>query len=247
MLPEIAQEELSAVLDATVLEILDEARWEGPPVDAFAVAQALRITVALDDGQQGRARLVRLADFRGRDTHPTVLLRSDPRPERRQWALAHELGECFAWRVFDALGVDPREAPVGSREIVANLLASRLLLPGAWLGEDGTACDWDLQALKRQYATASHELIARRMLDFPTPLIVTIIDQRNVSMRRSNVTGRVPAVSPLERECWEQAHRASACCEARQALRRVRAWPVHEPGWKREVLRTELEEACDEC
>jgi hypothetical protein len=242
MLAEIAQEELCVVLDATVLEILAEARWEGPPVDAFEVAQTLGITVARDDGQQGRARLVRLADYRGRDSHAAVFLRSDPRPERRQWALAHELGECFAWRVFQALGVDGAEAPPGSREVVANHLAGRLLLPSVWVADDGPACDWDLGALKRRYATASHELIARRMLDFSAPLIVTIIDQGRVSTRRSNVRGRVPDVSPLERAVWQRAHQSNEPQEAHEGLRRTRAWPVHEPQWKREILRTELEE-----
>jgi Zn-dependent peptidase ImmA (M78 family) len=242
MLPEIAHEELSAVLDTTVLEILAEAGWEGPPVDAFAVAEALRIAVAQDDRQEGRARMVRLADYHGGDSQPAVFLRSDPRPERRQWALAHELGECFAWRVFRALGADPAEAPPGAREVVANHLAGRLLLPNAWLADDGPACDWDLLALKRRYATASHELIARRMLDFPVPVIMTIVDLGRVSMRRSNVRGRVPSASPLETACWRQAHQRNEPQEEQESLRRVRAWPVHEPHWKREILRTELEE-----
>lgn len=242
MLPEIACEELGMVLDMTVLEILAEAGWEGPPVDAFAVAQALRITVALDDGQAGRARLVRLADYRGRGSHAAVFLRSDPRPERRQWAVAHELGECYAWRVYQALGVDPVEAPVGSRETVANHLASRLLLPSAWLADDGRACDWDLRELKNRYATASHELIARRMLEFSPPVIVTIVDQGRPSLRRSNVRGRVPGLSSLELECWRHAHRANEPHESQESLRRARAWPVHEPEWKREILRTDLED-----
>lgn len=242
MLPEIAREELAATLDATALEILADAAIGHPPVDAFRVAEALEITVALDDHQQGRARLVRLADYRGRDSHATILLRPEARSERRQWALAHELGECFAWRVFSALGVDPRETPVGSREAVANQLAGRLLLPRAWLAEDGPTLDWDLFALKNIYATASHELIARRMLDFSAPIIVTIFDHARVTMRRANVRGRVPPSSGLERECWEESRRTNGTCELREGLRRIRAWPVHEPDWKREILRTDLEE-----
>jgi Zn-dependent peptidase ImmA (M78 family) len=242
MLPEIACEELGLVLDTTVLELLAEAGWERPPIDALAVASRLGITVALDDGQQGRARLVRLADYRGGDSHTAVMLRSDPRPERRQWAVAHELGECYAWRVYQALGVDPAEAPAGSREVVANHLAGRLLLPGPWLADDGRACDWDLRELKNRYATASHELIARRMLDFAPPIIVTIVDQERNTFRRSNVRGRAPALSPVERECWRLTHQTNEPHEQQESMRRVRAWPVHEPGWKREILRTELEE-----
>ena len=242
MLPEIAREELAATLDATALDILADAGVARPPIDVFQVAESLEITVALDEHQQGRARLVRLADYRRRDSHPTILLRPEPRAERRQWALAHELGECFAWRVFSALGVDPRETPVGSREAVASQLAGRLLLPRAWLADDGPTLDWDLFALKAVYATASHELIARRMLDFSAPIIVTIFDHERVTMRRSNVRGRVPPSSELELECWEESRRTNRSCELCEGLRRVRAWPVHEPDWKREILRTDLEE-----
>ncbi len=82
-----------------------------------------------------------------------------------QWAIAHELGECERHRVFEFLQVDPREAPPAAREAVANHLASRILLPREAFSADATACGWDLPELKSRYTTASHELIARRMLD----------------------------------------------------------------------------------
>ncbi|MEA1952135.1 MAG: ImmA/IrrE family metallo-endopeptidase, partial [Planctomycetota bacterium] len=195
MLAEITAEELYAELDAVAAEVLAEVGVEGPPVDAFAVADALRIAVALDDHQQGRARYVRLRAFRGsrpmrakpktqqnlqtsahrarklqsetlrpsmpttqqnlqtsahrvqklqsETLKPSILLRPDPRAERRQWAVAHEIGEHVAWRVFGRLGVDPREAGPDSRESVANQLAGRLLLPGEWFEADAVACGWD--------------------------------------------------------------------------------------------------------
>ena len=40
--------------------------------------------------------------------------------------MAHEIGETCACQVFDRLSVDPREAPPGARETVANQLAGRL-------------------------------------------------------------------------------------------------------------------------
>ena len=130
MLPEIAREELIAVLETVALDLLAEAGIEQPPIDALRLAGALSITVALDERQLGRARFVRLAGHRGEQSRPTILLRPDPRPERRQWAVAHEIGEHAAWRVFEALGVDPRETTPLAREEVANHLANRLLLPG---------------------------------------------------------------------------------------------------------------------
>ena len=113
-------------------------------------------------------------------------MRPEPRLERRQWAVAHEIGEHVAYRVFLQWGVDPRETAPKAREAVANNLAGRLLLPTAWFAADGAACGWDLLALKARYRTASHELIARRMLECRPPVIISIFDHRRISFRRSN-------------------------------------------------------------
>jgi hypothetical protein len=242
MVPELTREELTAALEEVAGEVLDEAGVEGPPVDALALAGTLGITVAWDAGQGGRARCVRLNGTAGRAPRPTILLRPEPRPERRHWAVAHEIGEQVAYRLFDRLGLDPRETAPGSREKVANHLAGRILLPGAWFAADGTAVGWDLFALKRRYTTASHELIARRMLDMPPPVIVTLLDQGRLIWRRSNVPGRVPPLGPAEEACWQTAHDQNVPDRRDDGPLRVHAWPVHEPGWRREILRTEVTE-----
>ncbi len=241
MFPGLMREDLSAGLDAVVRQVLDEAGVDGPPVDARAIARALKITVAADDRQRGRGRYVRLRGVRGRSPRPTILLRSEPRFERWQWALAHEIGEHVVHRVFAHLGVDPREAAPIARERVADQLAGRFLLPTEWFAADAAAGAWDLLALKARYTTASHELIARRMLEFETPAIITIFDQGQVSFRRSNVPGRVPAPSPSEVCCWRAVHARNRPRQFHDGIKLIQGWPVHEEGWKREILRTELE------
>ena len=241
MLPEITSEELSAGLDAVAMEVLAEAGVDRPPVDAIAVAAALGIAVALDSRQRGRGRYVRLKGAGRKPPRPTILLRPEPRSERRQWAVAHEIGEHVAHRVFSTLGVDPREAAPNAREIAANHLAGRLLLPEAWFASDASACGWDLIALKARYATASHELIARRMLEFPPPVIISIFDHRQLYFRRSNVPGQVPPPSRAEMRCWRSVHNHNRPQRSWEQARNVQAWPVHEEGWKREILRAEVE------
>ncbi len=241
MLPEITREELSASLDAVAEEVLSETGVEGPPVDAVAIARRLGMTVAWDDRQHGRARYVRLRGTGARQPRPTILLRPEPRTERRHWAVAHEIGEHVADRVFVRLSVDPREAPANVREEMATHLASRLLLPGAWFAADATTCAWDLLELKARYTTASHELIARRMLDLQPPVIVTIFDHGRLHFRRGNLPWRVPPPSSGEMDCWRAAHTQGSPHRSSEGLRPVQAWPVHEPGWKREILRTEVD------
>jgi hypothetical protein len=242
MLPELTREELAAGLDRVAEEVLCEAGVCAPPIDAFAMAKTFGIAVALDDRQDGRARYVRLSDRRSGRRRATILLRSEPRQERRQWALAHEIGEHVAYRVFLEWGVDPREAPPQAREAVANNMAGRLLLPTAWFATDGAACNWDLLSLKTRYQTASHELIARRMLECRPPVIISIFDHRRISLRRSNVPGHVPPPSPAEIDCWRDVHRHSQPLRTGDGPGAVQGWPIHEEGWKREILRVEMDE-----
>jgi len=139
--------------------------------------------------------------------------------------------------VFRRLGIDPRTAAPDAREQVANYLAGRLLLPSLWFREAAVACDWDLIALKREFVTASHELIARRMLDFPDSIVITVCDNSAVTFRRGNLPTPAPAMLECERRCWQQVNQSVAAVQDEQDGFEVRGWPVHEDGWEREILR----------
>ncbi|MCR4412064.1 MAG: ImmA/IrrE family metallo-endopeptidase [Thermoguttaceae bacterium] len=241
MLPEIAADEWAAALDAVAAEALAQSRCDGPPVNALAVARALGMTVISDAGQPGRGRYVRLRASGGRAPRPTIFLRPEARDERIHWAAAHEIGEHMAARVFVLLGMDFREVHPRAREDAANQFAGRLLLPTTWFAADAAACGWDLAVLKSRYATASHELIARRMLEFPRPAVISIFDQGRLYFRRGNLPGRTPPLSPPERALWREVHQLARPRAASAGPHTIRGWPIHEPGWKREILRVEVE------
>ena len=240
--PDITPHDYAAALDAVVEDLLAEAGVVAPPVDAFRLAANCRLAVLVDDDQQGRARFVRLARHGGDCQRGAIFIRSDPRPERRQWAVAHEVGEAVAEHVFRLLGVHPAEAGLAARESVANALASHLLLPTRWFERWARRADWDLLRLKRRFATASHELIARRMLEFEAPAIISVFDQGKVTWRMSNRGHRAPPLSPAETRCWREAHDTGRPRRRECQPLRVVCWPVHEPEWKREILRTALPE-----
>jgi Zn-dependent peptidase ImmA (M78 family) len=247
MLSEIPDDEFCAALDACASEVLWEAGVSEPPVDALCVAEALGLVVAHDDSLPYRGRFVRLAEQGGGD-RATIVVGQAERPEREQWTVAHEIGESVAYRVYERLGIPFCEALPTSRELVANRLASCLLLPRRWFASDGYEVDWDLLQLKDRYATASHELIARGMLEMRPPVVITICDLGRIHWRRSNVTARPPSLLPAEKAAWREANvtgsTAEASVDAETGIENVRCWAIHEPGWKREILRSEIAEYC---
>lgn len=242
MTSELAREDWEAALDRCVSDVLWEAGTEGPPVNAFAVAERLGFVVAQDEALQTRGRFARLAG--GSKPGGVILLGAEPRSERRQWAVAHEIGEGLAKRVFDFLGYSPSDARQSFRESVANALASRLLLPTDWFRDDARECDHDLITLKSLYRTASHELISRRLLDTAGgATMVTVLDQGEVTWRRSSVSAIARGFYPVERAAWQECHDTARAFDRGLAdgpIERVRCWPIHEPGWRREIMLTEF-------
>lgn len=222
--------------DLVVREILEELQLPARPVNALEVAERLQLPVVFDAGQAGRARIKRLS---GREA---IFLKPDDRPERLQWAIAHEIGEAMAHRLLEHMGVDPAdlsdEQEAAQREQLANEFASRLLLPTETFLPDAEACDGDVPELKSLYPTASHELILTNLLRLPCLTLVTVFDHGRPTRRRGNGQLAPPHLIPFERQAWQHAHTTGRPCDLIANEIRVQAWPIHEPGWKRELLRT---------
>ncbi|MCI0682995.1 MAG: ImmA/IrrE family metallo-endopeptidase [Gemmataceae bacterium] len=217
-------------------DLLAAARIAAPPVDAIALAQGhLGMVVCLDKRQTQRGRVQRGAGSR------QIYLRPEPTVERHQWTVAHEIGEHLKPALLNRLGVEPVEARAMMGESLANLFAHRLLVPTCWFADDAPDFDHDLLALKERYATASHEVLAWRLLDLPEPCIITIIDNDRIHRRRSNAWPTRRELSAAEQECRRrvalhgQPERVVADCWT------VYGWPVHTAEWKREILRSVVE------
>src|SRR5262245_24154975 len=181
MTENLDREEVVAVIDRLVEELLEKPQITAPPVDAIALAQRhLGMLVCLDRRQPQRGRAQRAAGRR------QIFLRPEPTEERHQWTVAHEIGEHFKSTILERLGVAPSETRSMAGESLANLFAYHLLVPACWFAGDAPACDYDVLQLKERYRTSSHEVIAWRFLDLPEPCIVTIIDNEHIHRRRSN-------------------------------------------------------------
>ncbi|MCC7419717.1 MAG: ImmA/IrrE family metallo-endopeptidase [Planctomycetaceae bacterium] len=222
----------SDAVDAVVEELLDAVHVTAPPVDPLAMAERLRVSVALDAGQGTRGRTKRIGG------QPAIFLKPDDRRERMFWAAAHELGELLIWRVAHVHGAGEDAIGPNDREDLANLFAARLLLPKTWFLSAAHEADGDLLALKPMFATASHEMIALRLMDLDLPTVITVFDHGQLTRRRSNVAGGTPPLQSVERRAQGDTHLLGIPSELRHGGLRTQAWPIHEPGWKREILRT---------
>jgi Zn-dependent peptidase ImmA (M78 family) len=233
----LTPEEVHAAVDRMVEELLSSAGVSAPPVDAIALAQKhLGIVVCLDRGQPQRGRAQRAG---GRKQ---IFLRPEPSEERHQWTVAHEIGEHLKADLLRRLGIDPEQTRPMSGESLANLFAHRLLVPTGWLGDEGRAAGYDLAALKERFGTASHEVIAWRLLDLDEPCVITVVDNGHVQRRRGNAW-RVPReLSPAEVECQRYVHHYSRPRVVSSGGWTVQGWPVHQPDWKREILRSVVAE-----
>src|SRR3989442_15867080 len=88
--------------------------------------------------------------------------------------------------VLQQLGLVPGEKKPMWGESLSGLFARHLLVPWAWFAADAPSFGYDLLQLKERYRTASHEVIAFRLLDLPEPCIITLMVDDKVHRRRSN-------------------------------------------------------------
>ncbi len=200
---------------------------KAPPVDAFVLAKALNLSVHIDSdlGTRGYSR-------RRWGIEAIMVGSKNPgKSERKHFTIAHEIGEVLlAGKVGQ-----------GFIEDASNLMAVSLLLPRNWFHKDAEALDFDLAALKRRYSTASHEVIAYRMLDVK-PLIITIFDNGKLYRRKGSYPTRIRRICPLEMECMKAVSDSAEQVLLEDDEISVTGWPVFRENWKRVILKTELKD-----
>jgi Zn-dependent peptidase ImmA (M78 family) len=237
MSEDLAREEVHHAVDRVVEELLSAAGVTAPPVDAIALAQGhLGMLVCLDRRQPQRGRAQRAG---GRKQ---IFLRPEPTEERHQWTVAHEIGEHFKPQLLGRLGVPPEQTRVMMGESLANLFAHHLLVPAAWFADDARLLDYDVLELKQKYRTSSHEVIAWRMLDLSSPCIITVVDNDHIHRRRSNAWRVRKELEAVEQLCQKYVNYYSRPRVVRENGWTVQGWPVHQSDWKREILRSVVDE-----
>ena len=224
----------SDAVDRAVAVVLQQADIKAPPVDALDVAERMRLRVLEQKVMPVRGKLVRLSP-----QETLIVVRSDDRDERTQYALAHELGEYLASDVCRFAGEDWGGLSASMVEELAHLFAGRLLCPNPWFRDEAQACDGDLPTLKSIFETASHEVIALRLTHLEVPSVVTVMDNGAMVRRNANFSGSGGRrLLPLEQRLWESCHETGATQNEVSGSLQTQVWPVWERGFRREIIRT---------
>lgn len=217
--------DIAKMVEDEAKALLARLNVKNPPVDAFALAKALKISVHIDPtlGTRGYSR-------RRWGIHTIMLGSNNPgRSVRKHFTVAHEIGEVLlAGRVGQSYIED-----------ASNHMAISLLLPREWFERDAESVGFNLPALKELYSTASHEVIAYRMTDVK-PLIITIFDNGKLYRRKSTYPAPVKGVHPLETKCMETVNDRADQVLLKDDEMSVTGWPVFRDGWKRVIMKTEL-------
>jgi Zn-dependent peptidase ImmA (M78 family) len=221
------------LVEEAVGRCLERAGWLSPPVSAVDIAIRLGITIVRDRRLPTRGRCTRL------DAQPLIAVAPEDRPERTEWTVAHELGEILFPELVASRPDLAQELAgnLGLREQVANLFATRLLLPTPWFLEAWLDTGGELLALKERFPSASHELIAFRMLDARPHMVISIFDQGRLTRRRASGGLGRPPLHPLENSLFQRlCLRRDPTHIAAEGIT-VDGWPVDEPGWHRDIIR----------
>src|SRR2546423_12270222 len=115
MLEDFPREDVIGTVDKMVEELLDTAKLGQPPVDAIALAQQhLGMVIVMDQRQPQRGRAQRTMGKK------QIYLKPEPREERHQWTVAHEIGEHLKGELLERLNIAPHEARAMIGESLAN-------------------------------------------------------------------------------------------------------------------------------
>lgn len=235
---DLSRDSVVEAVDRAVEGLLEAAGLTSPPVDVIAMAQRqLDMVVCIDRCQEQRGRAHRAGGRR------QIFLRPEHNEDRHQWTVAHEIGEHLKPGLLERLGVAPDQTRAMAGESLANLFAHRLLVPSCWFSRLASGSGYDLLELKQAFPTASHEVIAFRLLDLSVPCIITIVDNGHIHRRRSNAWPTRKELHEVEQECQKYVHHFSRPRTVCRDGWTVQCWPLHQADWKREILRSVVDEA----
>jgi len=230
---DLPREEICAIVDRLVEQLLDQVGVDRPPVDAVAIATE---HLGLVLREQASVRVPR------RQPAGQITVREDAAEAERQWAAARAIANYYRPSLLRQLGVDPGDSLGLGGGTLANLYARHLLLPTRWFAADVRACGQDLAALFAQYANCDCALIAQRLLDLPEPCIITIVRSGQIEFRQSNGYRIRRRLEPAEQRCLALVEQTEQAQIVRENCWTVCGISVGPGGVSRIILHSQIDE-----
>lgn len=235
---DFSAEDLFDAIDRIVRELLVRHFKDAPPVDAMVLAQD-EFHFSIDIVEETDQRTRQYGDAPPRRPRPReILLRESQSDEARQAVCARACAKELIPLVLEKLGVTPGTENRGAQNSLIGLIAPRILLPTCWFEKDSRKLGYDLLALKALYSTAGHEMIALRWLDFEEPCLVTVIDNEDVTARRSNRAQVTRKLTEAEQRCRDEVRRHDEPQKVRHEAWTTWGWPVPGGPFNRIILRS---------
>jgi hypothetical protein len=254
---DFSHEELVEVVERLVNGLLERAGVAEPPVDALHIAEVhLGIPVEVVESTEedeiappahfpgrgrarprGRAGAPPRTPVRNRRRGVGLVLTADMTPAQRQKAAAESIARGLVPAVLHKLGLPPDAAHRPFVTHLCGLIVPRLLVPTRLLRSALRVQKFDVAALSREFATATTEAVALRLLDLEEPCVVSIVDDGVVTVRRSNRQAVGRKLGPAEQLCHDRVAELELPHRVRQGGWSVSGWFVPDRPFRRILLR----------
>ncbi len=219
--------------------ILDRAAIVEPPVDALHIAQDqfnIEIRFQEDDEEEATGRFGPRPPRR-RSPANVLMLREDQSPESQHAMAARIVARHLLPPILTRLGIAPGTENKSAQTQLFGVIVPRLLLPSRWFESDSRRAGYDLYEVKTRYSTAHPETIVLRWLDLDEPCVIAIVDDGNVSSRRSNRFPVSRKLSTAEELCAVKVKETAKPARVRQDDWTAWGWPTKGVPFGRIVLR----------
>ena len=231
-------EELYDAVDRLVWEMLERHGIEEPPVDTLMLAEEefdfRLVEVEPDEAEETPGRF---GPRPRRRNAREIQFRPDHSDASRAAICARACAKELVPRVLMKLGVEQMPEQRGAHPLVS-LIVPRLQLPTRWFGRDVRKSGNDLLALKRLYATVSHEVLALRWLDLDEPCVITVVDFDAIALRRSNARQVERKLLPSEERCRAKIQESKLPARIRMDDWTTHGWPIPDGPFGRIILRS---------
>jgi predicted transcriptional regulator len=233
---DFSQEELIDAIDRLVAGMLERAGVNTPPVDALSIAEhhlgiPVEVVEPAEEDESGRRRP------RASSSGGGITLRTDMNREQRQRSAADGIARLLLPDVYHKLGVVTGSETKQFALHVRGLIGARVLIPGRLLRTALRECKYDVPALHQQFATASMEAVAARLLDLDDPCVISVVDDGVVASRRSNRMSVNRKLEGAEQECVDRVTELDLPHRARVGEWTAWGWPVPGRPFRRILLR----------